>query len=594
MVEMLSPWIYTQEIPASPAPPPGVSTSNFGVVGWTEKGPANQAVLITSVEQFYKIFGNIIPEGEVPLSVIAFFANGGLRAYVVRVVPADSKKALQPMLLQTEPITVDTLNWTNGSDSVVPYTPNDPRTQLAVGDWIRPIAGGEWYKIIAIDSSSPWTITIDHPYTGATGTNISSELGNTPLWDIEAANQGIWANKVRFYIEGNADYPRAGGGWTRFNISILEQDANGDYSVVESYEAVDPKDDSSSSFMKSVINSSSEYIKLTEGSAWGSSLYGVPVNLATGVVSYLQIDLAGGLNGTLPVDPSLVSSPTLEASKAGIYALDAPDEMMNVGLPDYAGNVTVQGQLIDYCQNRKDKFAIVLPPSGQTPQQAITYMRTTLAKNSSYYALYYPWVIIADPLQNSRPRVFPPIGHIAGVYARTDNSRNVSKAPAGITDGALSYVIGVEYEMTKGERDAVYPARVNPIVQSPYTGRAVWGARTGSLDPEWKYIQVRRLFMFIEKSLYVNLFWVVFETNGPDLWTRVRLSVGAGMLNWFRDGLFAGSTPAEAFQVVCDESNNPQSAIDAGILTVDIYIAPNKPSEFVRLRFQQKVKAATA
>jgi hypothetical protein len=165
----------------------------------------------------------------------------------------------------------------------------------------------------------------------------------------------------------------------------------------------------------------------------------------------------------------------------------------------------------------------------------------------------------------------------------------VGKAPAGINDGKINGAIGLERILNKGERDILYPVRINCLVSSPQTGRCVLGARTLSKDAEWLYVNIRRLFMFCEQSVYNASFWVLFENNGPGLWAKIKAQGDGFFNNIFRDGYLAGTKPSEAWHIKVDSENNPQSAIDAGLLTVDYYIAGNKPAEFVRLRFQQKV-----
>ena len=145
--------------------------------------------------------------------------------------------------------------------------------------------------------------------------------------------------------------------------------------------------------------------------------------------------------------------------------------------------------------------------------------------------------------------------------------------------------------LEKGERDILYPARINPLVASTQTGRAVWGQKTLSLDAEWSRVQARRLFIFLEKSIENASYWVVFENNGPPTWARM-LSQGNGFFTaLFREGYFKGNSPSKAFKIVIDETNNPQEVIDQHILIADYYAAPNKAGEFIRLRFQQKLQS---
>jgi phage tail sheath protein FI len=303
--------------------------------------------------------------------------------------------------------------------------------------------------------------------------------------------------------------------------------------------------------------------------------------------------LTGGADGTGPITRALISQSDLEADKEGIYAFNAIDDILNMDLPDFSGDTSVQGDLIAYCAGRGDRFAILGTASNLTPSAAKKWLTKTAQYNTSYAALYYPWVTISDPLtDDGRPLNVPPGGFIAGVFARTDAQRNVGKAPAGINDGQLLGCIGLERVLEKGERDILYPVRINPLVASAQTGRAVWGQKTLSLDAEWSRVQARRLFIFLEKSIENASYWVVFENNGPATWARM-LAQGNGFFTaLFRDGYFKGDTPAEAFKIVIDETNNPQSVIDQYMIIADYYAAPNKAGEFIRLRFAQKLQSA--
>lgn len=289
------------------------------------------------------------------------------------------------------------------------------------------------------------------------------------------------------------------------------------------------------------------------------------------------------------------TAPILEPSFYGLYALNKIEELMQVVIPDFAGDTQITKDLMDYVDGREvlpsggDRFAILMVPQGSTAQEAVDFLRIDVAQNSKFAAMYWPWVKVADPLADNRPIVFPPLGHLAGIYARTDANRNVGKVPAGTVDGALRFLVGLEIDsISQGERDLVYPSRINPLVSGTQTGLCVWGARTTSLQSEWRYINARRLFMFVEKSVYNSTHWIVFENNGPGLWARIKAQIQGFLTNLFNDGLFAGNTPAQAFFVTVDETNNDQASIDAGQVIIDVGIAPNKPAEFVRFRFQQK------
>jgi hypothetical protein len=308
----------------------------------------------------------------------------------------------------------------------------------------------------------------------------------------------------------------------------------------------------------------------------------------------LCCQLTAGTDGTGPLSRADVSDPALEASKKGIYAFNSVNEVLNISLPDFAGVVAVANDVHSLNESRKDRFAINTIPIGTTPVNAEKWARNTAQYNTKYGALYYPWIKIYDPIANDgRTLTVPPDGFVAGVYARTDSRRNVGKSPGGITDGQLVGALGLERELDQGERDLLYPARINPLISTPNTGRCVWGVRTLSLDAEFRYINATRLEMYLMKAFYNSSFWIVFENNGPGLWSRILTQSNGYMLNLFNDGYFAGESPSDAFYVQCDSDNNPQSSIDAGFVIVDYYFAPNKPGEFVHLRFQQKTKTAS-
>lgn len=309
-----------------------------------------------------------------------------------------------------------------------------------------------------------------------------------------------------------------------------------------------------------------------------------------------EASFSGGTNGTFDATNygrSQFTAPALSADSQGLYALNLVEELMQVTIPDFVGDVTITQDLLDYVDGRGslpsggDRFAIIQPPMGSNAQEAVAWLRYDLARYSRYAALYWPHVRVADPLANNRPKVMPAVNHIAGIYARTDSTKNVGKAPGGTVDGALRFLTGLEMDPTQGDRDFVYPAKVNPLINSPQTGLAVWGVRTISNQSEWRYVNVRRLFMFVEKSVFNATHWIVFENNGPALWTKIKAQLSGFLTNLFNEGMFAGNSPAEAFFVIVDASNNDGNSIAAGQVIIDVGIAANTPAEFVRFRFQQ-------
>lgn len=241
--------------------------------------------------------------------------------------------------------------------------------------------------------------------------------------------------------------------------------------------------------------------------------------------------------------------------------------------------------------SRGDRFIIGAAPQGKSSVDVVKWMRKTALYNSKMLAVYWPWIQIGDPLtRNNRPMNIAPDGVIAGVFARNDTLANVGTSPGGTVRGVMNGILGLERDVVQGDRDIVSPARINVLRVDSQVGKAVWGVRTTSLDAEWRYINHTRLFMFCEKSLYNASFWIVFENNGPALWMRAKTQFDGFFHNLWKDGYLAGEAPNEAFFVKIDKDNNPQSAINAGLFTADCYIAPHKPAEFVRLRFQQLLK----
>jgi phage tail sheath protein FI len=213
-----------------------------------------------------------------------------------------------------------------------------------------------------------------------------------------------------------------------------------------------------------------------------------------------------------------------------------------------------------------------------------------IAANSTNAALYFPWVQAPDPLFGNRLTYFPPCGFVAGIFAATDATRGVWKAPAGI-DAGLTGASGLQYTLTDLENGGLNVLGINSLRQFSTYGNVVWGARTlqGSdqAGSQWKYIPIRRLALYIESSLYEGTQWVVFEPNDEPLWGQIRLNVGAFMQGLFLQGAFEGSTPAQAYFVKCDSENNPQASIDLGIVNILVGFAPLYPAEFVVIQIQQ-------
>jgi phage tail sheath protein FI len=282
------------------------------------------------------------------------------------------------------------------------------------------------------------------------------------------------------------------------------------------------------------------------------------------------------------------------AERSGFGGLEAIDAVTMVSVPDLMsayqnGSVdletvkAVQLGLIAHCESMGNRMAILDPPPGLSPQQIREWRSDLAGYDSKYAALYYPWIKVFDPSTGTN-NFAPPSGHMAGVWARNDALRGVHKAPANeVVRGAID----LQVQLTKTEQELLNPIGVNCVRSFPGRGIRVWGARTLSSDPAWRYLNVRRLFNYLEESILLGTQWVVFEPNDDALWARVRRTVGSFLVNEWRKGALFGLTPDEAFYVRCDRETNPAEAIDAGQVTCEIGIAPVKPAEFVVFRLAQ-------
>jgi len=234
---------------------------------------------------------------------------------------------------------------------------------------------------------------------------------------------------------------------------------------------------------------------------------------------------------------------------------------------------------VTHCENQRFRFAVVDSPNSTPadllPRQSIT--------DTQYAAFYTPWIVIADPLSGARVTV-PPGGHMLGIFARTDIERGVFKAPANeIVRGALD----VSFEVNESTQAVINPRGVNAIRVFPSRGIRLWGARTLSSNGLWKYVSVRRLFIFLERSIYEGTQWVVFEPNDDRLWARVKDTIRLFLRTQWRAGALFGRTEEEAFFITCDRSTMTQDDILNGRLICEIGIAPVRPAEFVIFRVFQ-------
>jgi phage tail sheath protein FI len=396
----------------------------------------------------------------------------------------------------------------------------------------------------------------------------SAEKGKA-AFRVAAIESGTTGNDISVDVE-----PATGGAEGTFKL-VVKQGSR----VVETFDDVSASKGKTN--VATVVKAQSKVIAIEEA---GGAL-SAP---STGSVS-----LAGG-GAAVPARVTPTDYVGNSADRTGFAGLEAVDEVTMLSVPDLMavyeqgiidleGLQAVQLAMIAHCELMGDRVAILDSPPGLNAQQVKEWRVDKAGYDSKYATLYWPWIKVFDPLAG-QARFVPPSGHVAGIWARNDDTRGVHKAPANeVIRGAIS----LELNLTKAEHDQLNPNGINCIRAFPGRGIRVWGARTISSDPSWRYLNVRRLFNYIEESIFEGTQWVVFEPNDMRLWGRVKRTINAFLLRTWRDGALFGATPDQAFFVVCDETNNPPETRDAGQLIVDIGIAPVKPAEFVVFRIAQ-------
>jgi hypothetical protein len=531
MPTYLSPGVYVEEVSSGSRPIEGVGTALAAFVGFTERGPSDQPVLVTNWTQYSKTFGGFTDGAYLPHAVYGYFLNGGGAAYVVRVGGNGAAPA-------------------NGQDSP------DGRA-AAVG---QPYA----HAVLAGDGENAGTAFAVRALTaGPGGNDISVEIAAPSA--PQESDPGTFKLVVK--KEGKAEE-------TYDNVSVRR---------------------GSSNVVTAVRKSKLITIEENKGAAGVAPRQGAEVRLGGG-----EIALTGGGEDSaavVPVTPQQYVGDVTD--RTGFGGLEAIEDITMLCVPDLMsayqadaidsdGVKAVQLAMIAHCELMADRVAILDAPPGLNAQQVKEWRMDIAGYDSKYATLYWPWVRVMDP-QQGQPVMLPPSGHVAGVWARNDDTRGVHKAPA---NEILRGVIDLAANITKGEHDQLNPVGINCIRSFPGQGIRIWGARTLSSDPEWRYLNVRRLFNFVEKSILQGTNWVVFEPNDRFLWNSVNRVITMFLRRVWRSGALFGQTPREAFFVKCDEENNPPENRDAGILTVDVGIAPVKPAEFVVFRISQYAEGA--
>jgi uncharacterized protein len=521
------PGVYIEELSSGVHTITGVATSIAAFIGWSNQGPVNEAVLVQSWSDFVAQYGG--------------------------------------------------LSNTTGLPNYLGYSVNQ-----FFGN------GGQQAYIIRLAGKDSLTAS------------ALAAIGN---WEVFAQNPGAWGNNVWVNV---IPFGTAG----RFSLQVLYSATGnpGQATVVESFvnlstSSTDPL------YVVTVLNTDSEYLTFVDPAhptatlaAFSGTIEATPSS-ASPPSWPPGLRLEGGFDGAtlFPGDGDFEialgadASPTSTAT-TGLRLLDRVDIFNILCVPGETEASTV-AVLQEYCTNVRAFYVVDCPQLSTTaglntsgPLGTADSGGLLTGQYSANSAFYYPWVLAPDPLFKNRPTLFPPCGFVAGIYAATDASRGVWKAPAGI-DASLTGVAGLQYNLTDLENGNLNTQAINCLRQFKVYGDVVWGARTlqgnDHAGSEWKYIPIRRLALFIETSLYDGTQWVVFEPNDEPLWGQIRLNVGSFLQGLFLQGAFQGSTPQQAYFVQCDASNNPQSSIDQGIVNIGVGFAPLYPAEFVVIQIQQ-------
>jgi uncharacterized protein len=419
--------------------------------------------------------------------------------------------------------------------------------------------------------------------TGGSATEAATATVTVGGFTLYASSPGAWP-KGTLTVAVTA--PSASGG---FSLTVSQTIA-GNTKLLESYSnlSVVP---TSSQYVVAVINADSNYITFINPANPG-------VISAPAAPTKDSQTMGSGADGDVldPADTKGAFTNTLTGPVGGYQLLEKIEIFNLMCVPGYS-DATGIGTLQQYCSTRR-AFLIVDSPKTTT----LTTLKnnqyhpisssggTFSASHASNSAYYFPWVTVPDPLFGGRPKPCPPCGSVAGIYAATDSSRGVWKAPAGV-DASLSGVLGVETNLSDLQNGQLNPHAVNCLRLFSTYGNVVWGARTMDGDDlsgsQWKYVPVRRLALFLESSLYYGTQWAVFEPNDETLWGQLRMNVGTFMQRLFLDGAFAGASAQQAYFVKCDAENNPASSTALGVVNIAVGFAPLYPAEFVVIQIQQ-------
>ncbi|WP_437534789.1 phage tail sheath subtilisin-like domain-containing protein [Sorangium sp. So ce726] len=620
MPEYLSPGVYVEETSFRSKSIEGVSTSTAGFVGPSRYGPLDLVPeIVTSLGEFERIYGDgqkLDFGGDERHNFLwhaarAFFAEGGRRLYVSRI--------FRPRSTTDDGIAHATLAAGSPVDDDLTIRARYPgsggnvrvRLTLRAGQNVRTGSGA------------------DARLRGATDRDVvllwqdaSAPLspGQSPFYVARRSADGVWA----FTRDGE----RGAGEILLTSLTATSDVRLATVSVQVSYGtgadetwdglALDPSHqrDGAADSLTSRFGFDSDDpsplralpIVITAGAALdhGVGIIEALINsnlglssalaAAASVTTYvnaladngaLEVTLEGGNDGALP-EPGEYEGVenAANARKTGLKQFEDLDDISIVAAPgssfgtDSDVAATIAGHLVTHAATMRYRIAVL----DSMNNQAIGAVRAYRARfDSTYAALYYPWVKVLDPITRA-PIALPPSGFVTGIYARNDVERAVYKAPA---NEVVRLALGFEVTLNKSQQDVLNPEGVNCFRFFEGRGNRLWGARTISSDPEWKYVNLRRYFAYLEHSIDKGTQWAVFEPNGERLWANVRRTIEDFLFNEYQNGALLGDRPERAFFVKCDRSTMTQNDLDNGRLVCLIGVAPLRPAEFVIFRIGQ-------
>lgn len=564
-----------EEFESGGRPMEGVGTSTAGFIGLAERGPVEGVPqLITNFADFKRTYGGYLSENEfgeyrfLAYAVEHFFVNGGSRCFVSRVAPQDAKCAAGYAPAKEGAVVRFAAKnpgiW--GDDIRVVVTPaSKAKTQILE---VLDTADGKKYLVKNGAGFQPGDVVMYADKTEVVYNKVVKNQDNVITFVKEFGDGVVDRNLLPTKVITTCE----------FTLEVKYGDQ------VELYENVSFNIQSANYLDKKVAKSdliTAQYVgRETEEPVPPFQSFLAEDAEEAAVVS---VSFSGGSNGSVASISAadFIGTDNGAGRRTGIQSFLDNDVVSIMAVPGVT-DPNVQLMLVAHCESLASRFAVLDVPRDARKVQDVIAHRDIF--DSHYAALYHPWLTVFDPLDKKNIAI-PPSGSVLGIYARSDNTRGVHKAPA---NEVVRACVGLDCQFNKGEQDILNPKGVNLIRSFPGQGIRVWGARTASSNPSWKYINVRRLFIFIEESIKANTNWAVFEPNDEVLWVRVQRTISVFLTGLWRSGSLAGSSPEEAFFVNIGRNTMSQDDIDNGRLICVIGVAPVKPAEFVIFRISQK------